>query len=652
MQRYNPDIKLGLTNEQVEERKNNNLVNYDTTVTTKSIKSIVISNLFTIFNLLNLILAIAVYFTGSYRNMLFLVIITCNTVISTYQEIHSKKVIDKLAVVSANKITAIRAGQEVKIGINEIVLDDIIKLKKGNQIVTDCIILEGETEVNESFITGEADNVHKAKGDMLLSGSFVVDGEIIAKVEHIGNDNFTSKIGNEAKQIKQAKSEIMVSLNEVIKTISIVIFPVGALLLYNQVHVMGMEISEAVLQTVAALIGMIPEGLILLTSTVLAVSVIRLSKSKVLVQDLYCIETLARVDVLCLDKTGTITTGAPNAKDEIRKEARQTLEYFKEQGVEIKIISGDEPEKVSKIAEKAGVEHFDKYIDMRNVSDEELRQVVNDYTVFTKVSPTQKRDIVKALKENGHTVAMTGDGVNDVLALKEADCSIAIASGSDAARNVSQLVLLDSNFSSMPKIVAEGRRTINNIERSSELFLTKTIYATVLAVLFVFIGMPYPFKPIQFSLISTAAIGIPSFILALQPNKQRIKGKFLENILSRALPTSLTVVLNILIVALFCTIFNFDFKTYSTMCVFVTAITGFTLVFKLCRPFNLLRTGLCIFIISLFLLEVTVLKDLFYIKVFNYKEMLIFISVVSISNSIYLILSKCRDVICKIKEKK
>ena len=647
MERYNPNIKCGLTNEQVEERKQNNLVNYDTTITTKSIKSIVISNLFTIFNLLNLILGLAVFFTGSYRNMLFLIIITCNTVISTYQEIHSKKVIDKLAVVSANKITAIRDGEEVKIGINDIVLDDIIKLTKGNQVVTDCIVQEGEIDVNEAFLTGEADNVHKKPGDMLLSGSFIVNGETIAKVEHIGNDNFTSKIGNEAKQIKQAKSEIMISLNKVIKTISIVIFPVGGLLLFNQMHVMGAGLNEAILQTVAALIGMIPEGLILLTSTVLAVSVVRLSKSKVLVQDLYCIETLARVDVLCLDKTGTITVGTPDARDEIRKEARQTLQYFKEQGVEIKIISGDEPEKVSKIAEKAGVEHFDKYIDMSNVSDEELKTVVQNYTVFAKVSPTQKRDIVKAIKENGHTVAMTGDGVNDVLALKEADCSLAIASGSDAARNVSQLVLLDSNFSSMPKIVAEGRRTINNIERSSELFLTKTIYATILSILFVFIRMPYPFKPIQFSLISTVAIGIPSFVLALQPNKQRVKGKFLENILSRALPTALTVVCNIILVAIFSAIFEFSFETYSTICVFITAITGFTLVFKLCKPFNLLRTALCTFIVGMFLLEITILKDLFYIKTLNSKELLIFIAIVAISHSIYLLFGKCRDTLCK-----
>lgn len=637
VERYNPSIDKGLNEKQIEERKQARLVNYDTTVPTKSIKSIVISNVFTIFNLLNLVLAIAVFFTGSYRNLLFLIIVICNTVISTYQEIHSKRVIDKLAVVSATKTTAIRSGKEEKIGINDLVLDDIIKLSAGNQIVTDCIICDGEAEVNESFITGESDTVHKEKGDMLLSGSFISKGNVIAKVEHIGNDNFTAKIGTEAKQIKKAKSEIMTSLNKVIKTVSVLIFPVGALLLYNQINVMEASLNQAILQTVAALIGMIPEGLVLLTSTVLAVSVVRLSKSKVLVQELYCIETLARVDVLCLDKTGTITIGTPEARDEVRKEAKQTLQYFKEQGVEIKIISGDDPIKVSEIAKKAGVEHFDKYIDMSKVSEDELKQVVSEYTVFAKVSPTQKRDIVKAIKENGHTVAMTGDGVNDVLALKEADCSIAIASGSDAARNVSQLVLLDSNFSSMPKIVAEGRRTINNIERSSELFLTKTIYATILAILFVFISMPYPFRPIQFSLISTVTIGIPSFVLALQPNRERVKGNFLRNIFSRALPTSLTVVCNIILVLIFSKIFGLNSDEYSTMCIVLTAITGFTLLVKLCKPFNALRVALCIFVVSLFLTEIIFMKDLFYISVINGKGMLLLAALVAISESLYVL---------------
>ena len=315
--RYKPNVHEGLSKEQIESRKAEGLINTDTTVPTKSIKKIIISNIFTIFNLLNFILALAVYFTGSYRNMTFMIIVILNTAISIFQEIRSKKAIDKLAVVSATKVTAIRDGNEGSIGINDIVLDDILKISTGNQIVTDCIICEGEVEVNESFITGESDTVYKRKGDMLLSGSFIVSGNCLAQVEHIAGDNYTAKIGHDAKQIKKIKSEIMISLNKVIKTVSIIILPVGALLLYNQVHVMGESFSHAVLQTVAALIGMIPEGLILLTSTVLAVSVIRLSKSKVLVQQLYCIETLARVDTLCLDKTGTITEGTMEVRDVI-----------------------------------------------------------------------------------------------------------------------------------------------------------------------------------------------------------------------------------------------------------------------------------------------------------------------------------------------
>ena len=753
--RFKPQIHEGLSNEQIESRKKENLVNYDTTVPTKSIKAIIIGNLFTIFNLLNFALALAVFFTGSYKNMTFMVIVLCNAIISTYQEIRSKKAVDKLAVVSATKVTAIRNSKEESIGINEIVLDDILKISTGNQIVTDCIIREGEVEVNESFITGEPDAVFKKTGDMLLSGSFIVSGNCLAQVEHIAGDNYTAKIGHDAKQIKRVKSQIMMSLNKVIKTVSILIIPVGALLLFNQIHVMGESFGNAVLQTVAALIGMIPEGLILLTSTVLAVSVIRLSKSKVLVQQLYCIETLARVDTLCLDKTGTITEGTMEVKDvivengskeelekalaefggaiednnttinairnkfgtsnkwkvvkkipfssqrkwsgilfenegsfvlgapefilgevkeissdsrvlalakskedfngkelpnnlvlfgyiliqdKIRDEAKDTLNYFKEQGVTIKIISGDNPKTVSNISKIAGVEGYDKYIDMSKVETEDLTQIVKDYTIFGRVSPSQKQELIKALKQNGHTVAMTGDGVNDVLALQESDCSIAIASGSEAARNVAQLVLLDSNFSSMPKIVAEGRRTINNIERSSELFLTKTIFTTILAVLFVFITMPYPFKPIQISLISVVTIGIPSFVLALQPNKQRVKGSFLRNVLSRAFPTSLTMVCNIIMALILKGVFNLSNEVYATMCVLLTTITGFTLLIKLCRPFNLLRTALCIFVIVVFLFEVFLLDWLFNLTLFNLKELIVFGGAVAFSEAIYIIL--------------
>lgn len=763
--RYLPNFNKGLTKEQVESRIKDNLVNYDTSVSTKSIKSIIIENIFTIFNLLNLVLALAVLFVGSYRNLLFMGIVICNTLISTYQEIHSKKVVDKLAVVSATKITVIREGKEENIEINELVLDDIVKLNSGNQIVTDSVIQVGEVEVNESFITGESNTIYKKAGDILLSGSFIVSGNCIAKVEHIGLDNYTSKIAIEAKKIKTVKSEIMIALNKVIKIVSILIIPVGILLFYNQILVMGASREQAVIRTVAALIGMIPEGLILLTSTVLAVSVIRLSKNKVLVQELYCIEALARVNTLCLDKTGTITEGKMkvadiipyritleemknilgeiglssednnvtiqairkkyNAKEKwkatdkvpfssqkkwsgitfenngsyilgapefvlkekffeyekqikqyskenrvlalvhsnenfnnkelpnnmqlygfvliqdiIRKEANKTIKYFEKQGVEIKIISGDNPVTVSTIAKRAGIEKFDNYIDMTTIgTQEEIREVADTYTIFGRVSPIQKRDLIKALKELGHTVAMTGDGVNDVLALKEADCSIAIASGSDAARNVSQLVLLDSNFSSMPKIVAEGRRTINNIERSAQLFLVKTIYSTILAILFLFINMPYPFKPIQLSMLSIATIGIPSFVLALQPNKERVKGNFLKNVLSKSVPTSLTVVCNIILTIVCAKVFNLNDETYSTMCVLLTSATAFTLLLKLCRPFNPLRVLLWSTMVTLFFIEVTFFREWFYISTLNIKEFTAFVALASISLGIYLVLN-------------
>ena len=611
IERYNPNIEEGLSNIQVEKRKKEGLVNFDTTSPTKSIKSIIISNFFTIFNLMNLLLALAVFAVGEYKNMLFIGLVVINTAISTFQEIHSKRVIDKLSLISNTKVNCIRNGKKEKIDINEIVLDDILEFETGNQIITDCKIIKGEIEVDESFITGESNAITKKEGDIILSGSFVISGKCRAQVEHIGEDNFTSKISKQTRYVKKVNSEIMNSLNKIIKTVSIIIIPVGTLLFLNQYNLDGGILKDAVIHTVAAIIGMIPEGLILLTSTVLAVSVIRLSKSNVLVQELFCIETLARVDTLCLDKTGTITQGKMevndivlvNAKkdemqiilkqigkasedsnatieairekfidineakkweakqkiafssskkwsgisfkehgtyvigapefvlkekindykniiekyskdyrmivlvhsnndfeekelpqdievlgfvlitDKLRENAKETIEYFKKQGVDIRIISGDNPATVSKIAKKAGVEGFENYIDCTTIkSEEELEKAVEKYKIFGRVTPEQKKQIVQALKKQGHTVAMTGDGVNDIIALKEADCSIAIASGSDAARNVSQLVLLDSNFASMPKIVAEGRRTINNLERSASLFLSKTIYSTILAI--------------------------------------------------------------------------------------------------------------------------------------------------------------------------
>ena len=742
IERYTPDINLGLTDEQIKNRIKDNLINYDTTVPTKSIKQIIFQNFFTLFNFLNLLLAFAVFCVGSYKNMLFLLIVIINTAISTIQEIHSKKIIDKLSILSASKVKAIRNGKKELISINEIVLDDIIEFSTGNQIPIDNIILDGEVQVDESCITGESNIIYKKIGDTIFSGSFIVSGKCISKVEHIGEENFTAKISSGAKYVKKINSEIMISLQKIIKFLTFAILPIGILLFFNHINLPDSNIQNSVVKTVAAIVGMIPEGLVLLTSTVLAVSVIRLSKSKVLVQELYCIETLARVDTLCLDKTGTLTEGKMEVKnvipinldekeminilaniakssvdenptinairdkfnkiskefikksqvnfssstkwsgtcfedigsyiigapefvlkenfniykdeieeyskdyrvlvlahsnncfqgkalpndielcgyilllDKIRDDAKTTLDFFKEQGVDIKIISGDNPITVSRIAKHVGIEDYNNYFDMSTLkNDDEIENVALKYTIFGRVSPMQKKLLVTTLQNKGKTVAMTGDGVNDVLALRASDCSIAMANGSDATKSVSQLILLDSNFASMPKVVAEGRRTINNIERSASLFLVKTIYSSFLALFFIFLGGFYPFEPIQLSLISLVCIGIPSFVLALEPNKERVRGNFLKNIISRALPTALTIIIDIVSLGILNKYNLIPSKYFSSLCVVSTGFCGIMLLLTLSKrrkseksflPFSPFRLVLAIlmaliFIIGLFL---------------------------------------------------
>lgn len=703
MKRIEAKIEEGLTKQQVEQRKQEGFVNKDTTIPTKSFKQIVKENFVTLFNIINLVLGIIVFCVGSYKNTLFLLVVIANTAISTLQEIHSKRIIDKLSVLAESKVKVIRDKQKQDIAITEVVLDDIIQLETGNQVVTDSILCEGEVEVDESFITGESETVFKKKGDVLLSGSFIVSGNCFTRVEHIGEDNYTAKISSGAKYVKKVNSEIMTSLNKIVKTISYTIIPVGIILFLNQLQLVQNGYPEAVVKTVAAIIGMIPEGLVLLTSTVLAISVIRLSKTKVLVQQLYCIETLARVDTLCLDKTGTLTEGkmevkkilpinkeeniqkviyniakfsrdnnstinaireykieekeswtpkkivdfssktkwsgitfegqgsyiigAPEfiakkeiekvkpysgeyrviavchskqelerelpeqielvglilIKDKIRKEAAKTLAYFKEQEVDIKIISGDNPETVSQIAKEVGLEKYNSYIDMSTIQEEEIPDICLKYTIFGRVSSLQKKELVKAMKQKDRTVAMTGDGVNDVLALKEADCSIAMANGSDATKSVSELILLDSNFASMPKVVGEGRRTINNIGRSASLFLVKTIYSCVLAILFIFIATEYPFMPIQLSLISTITIGIPSFLLALEKNNEKISGVFLKNVIEKAIPTALTIIIGILAICVGMKIGVIPEEAYSTLCLISTGLSAIFLLFTLSK---------------------------------------------------------------------
>lgn len=735
MGNYKTDIKSGLSNVEVQNRIDNNEINYDTVVPTKSVMKIIHSNVFTLFNILNFALALAVLLVGSYKNVMFLGVVFCNTLIGIIQEINAKRIIDKLSLISATKTKVIRNNELVNIPLNQIVVDDLIVLNSGNQVVCDSIILEGCCEVDESLITGESDSIYKQIGDELLSGSFIISGEIKVQVKHVGVDNYSAQITKEVKTLKNKKSLLMYSLNKIIKAISIVIVPLGIVLFLKQLSIDNNDMTRAVINTVAALIGMIPEGLVLLTSTVLAVSVIRLSRYRVLIQQLYSVETLARIDTICLDKTGTLTDGlvefvdfikieneanidkiisamastldsnnvtdalrkvfnlennwktkkvipfsssrkwsgvnfdsrgtfvigAPEfvfkdnydqikdmvneystnyrvlvlaksnyefkkeklpqnlkplglilLRDNIRKEAIKTLQYFDEQGVNIKIISGDNVQTVKEIAKRLGMDINNNYVDASLLkSDSELEEAVLKYDIFGRVSPLQKKKIVKTLQLNNHTVGFVGDGVNDVLALKIADCGVAMASGSDAARNVSELILLDSNFDAMPFVVNEGRRTINNIERSATLFLVKTIYATVLAILFLFINRPYPFEPIQLSLTSVFTIGIPSFVLAIEPNKERISGSFLTNVISKAMPTALTNVINVILIMIIGGILNLSLKETSTLAVILSAFVGFMLLYKISMPFNLIRLGLIVFGISGFLVGILGLPDLF-----------------------------------------
>lgn len=707
MIRYNPKSDEGLNQKQVDYRIKNGDYNYNSDVKTRTIGQILFYNVFTLFNILNLCLGFLIFFVGSYKNLLFLGVVLCNTLISIIQEIRAKRAIDKLSIISSVNATVIRDGKNKLIDIDKVVLDDIIVYKRGNQIIADSIIKDGFVEVNESLLSGEEDLIRKKEGDTLYSGSFVVSGKCIAKVEKVAINNYASKITSEAKYIKKINSEIMKTLKKVIKILSIVIVPIGILLFLKQ-YTLDKNIADSIVNTVAAIVGMIPEGLVLLTSTVLAVSTIRLAKRKVLVGQLYSIETLARVDTICLDKTGTLTEGvmevedvvvlnekydykkilsaiarelsddsptidaiarkfnkkadfkclevepfssekkyssvrfkegkyilgAPDVlddskemkeliekyfdyrlillknkkdnialillKDKIKFKANNTLEYLRKQGIDIKIISGDNEVVITRIAKRVGFKDI-KCIDMSKNHTNMNHQIVENYNVFARVSPEQKRDLIKALKNNGHTVAMTGDGVNDVLALKEADCSIAMASGSDAARNVSEIVLLNSDFEAIPKILEEGRRTINNVERSASLFLTKTIYAVLLAIIFLFVPMDYPFQPIQLSLVSSITIGIPAFILALEPNNKIIEGNFFISILKKSLPGGLTIVINVLSVMIVSKIFDLNSDTISTLALILVAITGFILLFKICYKFNLLRKIMYIVLIILFL---------------------------------------------------
>ncbi len=715
------NILSGLSKGEVDKRVKDGNYNKALDSVSKTTQEIIIDNVFTFFNLLNFVLASLIIFVKSYENALFMGIVVSNTIIGIIQEVRAKKTIDKLSLVSVSKAKVIRESKEVEINIEDIVVDDIIKFSSGDEISVDSIVLNGNVEVNESLLTGEADEILKKEGDTLLSGSFIVSGTCYAKADKVGLNSYVAKLTNEVKKRKKVNSEIMKSLDKIIKYIAIVIVPIGLILFLKEIYALDYGFKKSIVSTVAAVIGMIPEGLYLLTSISLAVSVIRLGKNKILVQELHCIETLARVDMLCLDKTGTITEGKMDVReivnlnkryneestisiigaithtldddnstfnslknyfkenpkwdfnnkvpfsserkwsgvsfkregsfvigapefvlnenyitikkeverysskgyrvlllakynkelennklgndiepisliiieDKIRDNVKETFEFFDMQGVDIKVISGDNPVTVSEISKTAGVKGAEKYVDASTLkTDEDICYAVDKYIVFGRVKPEQKRAIINSLKDKGHIVAMTGDGVNDVLALKDSDCSIAMASGSDAARRISQLVLTDSNFKSMPSVVKEGRRVINNIEKSASLFLVKTIYSFILSVLFLIIMKPYPFVPIQLTLISSLTIGIPSFFFALESNNNRIKKGFLKNIIKRALSGAITIVINILLVMAISYKINIPQNQLSSICAILTGFTGLTNLYIVSLPFNNYRKAI------------------------------------------------------------
>ena len=734
----------GLTDEQVNARITEGKVNADENPNTRTYKQIVRENTLTFFNFLNLVLLVLVLLVGSYKNAFFVCIIIINTLIGIAQEIRAKKTIDKLAILTARKSVVIREGQKWTVPTEELVLDDVVCLKTGDQVPADARILEGGLEVNESLLTGESDNLPKNEGDELFSGSFVTSGEACCQIIHVGKDNYAAQITSEAKEFKRHNSELKNSLNAILKVISIIIVPLGALLFYKQYYIVGDTFRDSVVSMVAGVLGMIPEGLVLLTSVALTLGALVLANKKTLVQELYCIETLARVDTLCLDKTGTITEGtmcvervepyvstgrvetaatesesaesteaeeqvqtdsafmeeidvimgnmmyvlkdqnatidalrkrfpakqdmtpehvipfssdrkysgvvfeekgtylmgaaqflfpenneeltekcqayaeeglrvlvlahsSQNAEgtelpegleplalmlltDVIREEAPDTLAFFDSQEVDLKVISGDDPVTVAAIARRAGLKNADSYVDATTLTtEEELQDAVAQYSVFGRVTPQQKKAMVQALQSQGHTVAMTGDGVNDVLALKEADCSIAMAQGSDAAKNIANVVLLDSNFASMPHIVNQGRRVVNNIRTAASMFLIKTMFSVMLSLLTIFFGNAYPFEPIQMSLISACAVGIPTFLLAQENNYEKIDHTFLRHVFINAFPAAITITFCVFAVMLVCQNVYHSMAMLNTACVLVTGWNYMAALKTVYAPLNTYR---------------------------------------------------------------
>lgn len=720
---------MGLTSEEVRERIDNGQTNHTDISTQKTVGQIVKSNLLTYFNLIFLILTVLLCIVGSFRNLTFLPVIIGNTVIGIFQELRAKKTLDKMSMLNAPHSIVVRDGEQQQIQSEELVKDDIIILSAGNQICADATVLSGSISVNEALLTGESDEIKKKSGDRLMSGSFVVSGQCYAKLDKVGNESYISQLTAQAKAMGDGEqSEMIRYINKLVKWVGIIIIPVG-IILFCQAYIMnGETFKKSVVSMVAAVLGMIPEGLYLLTTVALALSTIRLAKKQVLLHDMKSIETLARVDVLCVDKTGTITEpgmqvtelvisgrcgdaemdkrafahlladyssviednnatmeairayvdkneiekgsrtllktqpftsankyskvsfvegdymlGAPEfiMKDRydeiseeieeyqskgyrvllmaesgndssgleksfggispigyivlsnpIRENAESTFTYFKEQGVAIKVISGDNPATVSEVAKRAGIDGAENYVDASTLaSEKDIAEAVDKYTVFGRVTPKQKQLIVRALQKQKHTVAMTGDGVNDILAMKDADCSIAMASGSEAAAQAAQTVLLDSDFGRMPYVVYEGRQVVNNIQRSASLFLVKNIFSLLMAIFSAVFAITYPLEPSQISLISMFTIGLPGFLLALEPNRNRIEGNFMANVMLKALPAGLTDVLSVGALVICGQVFNLPSEDIATAGTMLLAVVGFMIIIKISHPFNKMKYG-------------------------------------------------------------
>lgn len=764
------NVIMGLNENEVAARENAGLVNKAEISTDKSVKEIIRSNTLTYFNLIFFIIAVLLCVVGSFRNLTFLPVVIGNSLIGIFQEIRAKKTLEKMSILNSPHAVAIRSGRQVKISTEELVKDDVVVFSAGDQICADAVVISGNIKVNEALLTGESDEIEKVGGSSLMSGSFVVSGQCCARLVNVGEEAYIYKLTKEAKEMGSGEqSEMVKSINQIVKWMGIAIIPIGLILFYQSYWINHETFKTGIVSTVAAITGMIPEGLYMLTTIALALGTIRLAQQKVLLHDMKSIEALARVDVLCVDKTGTITEpnmtvdnvyclnnglitpeelkglfvdyataavdnnatmlaikdyaavlntngmynkrtavsvqpfsstdkfstitfrdgtfilGAPEfvMKDNfesvageitpfaekgyrvlllakkadsgmteplgfvvlsnpIRKGAVKTFQYFNEQNVAIKVISGDSPKTVSEVAKQAGIANSDKYIDASLLdTDEKIKQAAVQYTVFGRVTPKQKQKLVRALQEAGHTVAMTGDGVNDILAMKDADCSVAMASGSEAASQAAQVVLMDSDFSKMPDVVFEGRRVVNNIQRSSSLFLVKNIFSLLLSVFSAVFLITYPLEPSQISLIGMFTIGIPGFLLALEPNKNRIQGHFLKNVLLKALPAGLADVLAVGALVVCGNVFSLPKEDIATASTMLLCVIGFMILINISKPFTPIKYGILALNVTGLVLCGIFLKSLFALTSMKSEISILLMVVFSFAGeSIYRNLSK------------